>query len=332
MVETNRANESIGIGRGLAAIRFGGFGNAFGWHAINHAKETLERVTQGSTFQAIGGEQLRNLRVPFPPLPEQRAIAGVLDAIDEAIERTEAVIAATERLRDSLLHELLTRGVPGWHREWKEVAGVGTVPACWEVVRLGEVYEVQLGKMLSPKSKQGANPRPYLTNRNVRWGGFDLSDVPVMDFDQREIEKFRLHRGDLLVCEGGDTGRAAIWRGEIGDCYYQKALHRLRPITEHNASEFMLAVLMLYASKGALREHSERTSISHLTRERLVRMRIPNPPCAEQDQIVAALTRVEDSIKRAREERDKIEKLKAAGAEALLTGRLRTRRIEIKHA
>ena len=63
-----------------------------------------------------------------PPLSEQRAIAAVLDAIDEAIERTEAVISATERLRDALLHELLTRGVPGWHTEWRNVLGLGTIP------------------------------------------------------------------------------------------------------------------------------------------------------------------------------------------------------------
>ena len=72
--------------------------------------------------------------------PKQRAIAAVLDSIDEAIERTDAVIAATERLRDALLHELLTRGVPGWHSEWKEAPGIGTIPACWEVVRLGDVW------------------------------------------------------------------------------------------------------------------------------------------------------------------------------------------------
>ena len=63
----------------------------------------------------------------------------MLDSIDEAIKRTEAVIATTERLRDSLLHELLTRGVPGWHSEWKEAPGIGTIPASWEVARLGDV-------------------------------------------------------------------------------------------------------------------------------------------------------------------------------------------------
>ena len=65
----------------------------------------------------------------------------MLDAIDEAIERTEAVVAATERLRDALLHELLTRGIPGWHTAWKDAPGIGTIPASWEVVRLGEVCD-----------------------------------------------------------------------------------------------------------------------------------------------------------------------------------------------
>ena len=286
---------------------------------LSMSAKTAVPILNKSAFSAVS--------ISLPPLPEQRAIAAVLDSIDEAIERTEAVIAATERLRDALLHQLLTRGVPGWHTEWKDVPGIGTIPAGWEVVRLGEIYEVQLGKMLSPKARQGKNPRPYLTNRNVRWGKFDLSDLPTMDFDRREIEKFQLRPGDLLVCEGGDTGRAAVWLGEIADCYYQKALHRLRPIDENAISEFMLAVLMSYATKGILLEHSERTSISHLTRERLLRMRIPHSSRAEQDEIVAALGCVADSIRWAREEQDRIQTLKSSVAAALLMGRVRVDRL-----
>ena len=94
----------------------------------------------------INANEYSSLPLLLPPLPEQRAIASVLDSIDEAIERTEAVIAATTRLRDALLHDLLTRGVPGWHSEWKEAPGIGRIPACWEVVRLGDVAEVERGK------------------------------------------------------------------------------------------------------------------------------------------------------------------------------------------
>ena len=322
-------NVLCGYHLGLARPANGTVNGAFLARTLTSEASAREfaRIANGVTRFGLTLDATRSLPILLPPLPEQRAIAAVLDSIDEAIEGVEAVITATERLRDALLHELLTRGVPGWHTQWKDVPGIGTIPAAWDVVRLGEIYEVQLGKMLSPKARQGKNPRPYLTNRNVRWGKFDLSDLPTMDFDRREIEKFQLRPGDLLVCEGGDTGRAAVWLGEIADCYYQKTLHRLRPIDENAISEFMLAVLMSYATKGILLEHSERTSISHLTRERLLRMRIPHSSRAEQDEIVAALGCVADSIRWAREEQDRIQTLKSSAAAALLMGRVRVDRL-----
>ena len=111
-----------------------------------HVIEQCSKSFTGTAGQQrVQSETLKSLRISVPPLAEQHAIAAVLDSIDEAIERTEAVIAATERLRDSLLHELLTRGVPGWHSEWKEAPGIGTIPTCWEVVRLGNVAKVRNG-------------------------------------------------------------------------------------------------------------------------------------------------------------------------------------------
>ena len=91
-------------------------------------------------------------RILLPPLHEQRRIAEVLDSIDEAIERAETVITSTEQLRDALLHDLLTKGVPGWHTEWKDAPNIGQVPACWEVARLGDVAEVESGGQASTPS------------------------------------------------------------------------------------------------------------------------------------------------------------------------------------
>lgn len=102
----------------------------------------LNRLTQGSSINGLVRDDLAKLSVLLPPLPEQRAIASVLDSIGEAITKTEAVIAATKQLQAALLQDLLTRGVPGRHTEWKRVPGIGTIPACWHVVRLGEVATV----------------------------------------------------------------------------------------------------------------------------------------------------------------------------------------------
>ena len=107
-------------------------------HIIDHCAKSF---TGTAGQQRVQPETLKALPILLPPLPEQRAIAAVLDSIDEAIEGAEAVIAATGQLRDSLLHQLLTRGIPGWHTQWKEAPGLGTIPAGWEVVRLGEIIE-----------------------------------------------------------------------------------------------------------------------------------------------------------------------------------------------
>ena len=103
---------------------------------------------------------------------------------------------------------------------------IGYLPKTWQLQRLGDVFETQLGKMLSQKAHGGDAPRPYLRNKNVQWGSIDTSDMLQMDFSEREKAKFLLRSGDLLVCEGGAPGRSAIWNGTINECYYQKALSK----------------------------------------------------------------------------------------------------------
>lgn len=288
------------------------------------SRREFARIANGITRFGLTLNSTRSLPILLPPLSEQRTIAIVLVAIDEAIERTKGVISAIERLRDAQLHELLTYGVCGRHTTRRNVTGLGNVPEDWKVVRLGEIYQVQLGKMLSPKAKLGRNPKPYLTNRHVQWDNFDLLSLPVMDFDDREIEKFQLQPGDLLVCEGGETGRAAVWEGQINDCYYQKALHRLRPIDADAVPRFMLAVLMLLSKRGILLDYSPRTSISHLTRQRLLEMRVPHPPRSDQLTIAAVIRATGVLIERTTIEKHRLETLKQSLANCLLAGKTRT--------
>ena len=113
-------------------------------HIIDHCAKSF---TETAGQQRVQPEILKDLPILFPLLPEQWAIAAVLDSIDDAIERTEAVIAATEQLRDSLLQQLLTRGIPGWHTEWKDVPGLGKIPANWEVMRLGRWQRCRRGEL-----------------------------------------------------------------------------------------------------------------------------------------------------------------------------------------
>ncbi len=164
------------------------------------------RIANGVTRFGLTLDATRNLPMLLPPLPEQRAIAAVLDSIDEAIEGAGAVIAATQQLRDALLHELLTRGVPGWHTEWKDVPGLGTIPAAWEVVRLGEVAEIIMGQ--SPPgihcNHKGAGVP--LLNGPTEYGPNHPDPVQWTDNPKKMSSV-----GDILFCVRGATAGRMNW-------------------------------------------------------------------------------------------------------------------------
>lgn len=159
-----------------------------------------------TTIPNLSRSRLAEFLLPLPPLPEQRAIANVLSTVQQARERTNAVIAATRELKRSLMRHVFTYGpVPVGEigRVKLKETEIGLVPEEWEITPIADVFDVQLGKMLSPKARRGANPTPYLRNQDVRWGRVNTTCLPVMDFDEREAQKFDLRRGDVLVCEGG---------------------------------------------------------------------------------------------------------------------------------
>jgi type I restriction enzyme, S subunit len=174
---------------------------------------------------------------------------------------------------------------------------LGKFPKTWPLKTVGEIFDTQLGKLLSQKAHGGGDPKPYLRNKNVQWGTIETSDMLVMDFNEREKEKFRLLPGDLRVCEGGVVGRAALWNGAISECYYQKALHRLRPTNGSVTNEFMLYWLRFafeiqnfYGVSGAS------STIAHLPAAQLRALEVPLPPLLEQKKIAHILSTVQRAI------------------------------------
>ena len=167
-----------------------------------------------------------------------------------------------------------------------------------KVLTVGEIFDVQLGKMLSKKAKKGTL-YPYLANFNVRWGHFDLSKMNEMHFTDEEKEKYRLEENDILVCEGGEIGRCAIWQGNSKEYFYQKALHRLRAYNKGDINPYFFYFCMQYScSNKLLTRIVGETSIAHLTREKLINIKFPYPERVQQDQIVQILRTWEDTIEK----------------------------------
>jgi len=148
--------------------------------------------------------------------------------------------------------------------------------------------------MLDAARPKGATRVPYLRNINVQWGRIDLSDVSEVPLSDEELHRFALADGDLLVCEGGEVGRAAIWRGGRGYMAYQKALHRVRAGDDLDL-RFLRYLLEHYAVTGELRERATGSTILHLPQQRLRELPIPLPPLDEQRRIVEIL---EDHLSR----------------------------------
>ena len=159
------------------------------------------------------------------------------------------------------------------------------VPGSWTWIRFAGVGEQRLGKMLDAQKNRGKS-KPYLRNTNVQWMRFELNDVKEMRVEEREEEELRLKHGDLLICEGGEPGRCAIWRDETAEMHFQKALHRVRPC-DAILPEFLALNLQNDCRNEVLAGYFTGATIKHLTGRSLSAYPIPIPPLAEQRRIVA---------------------------------------------
>jgi type I restriction enzyme S subunit len=199
---------------------------------------------------------------------------------------------------------------------------VGVIPEDWGVATVGDEFSIQLGKMLDAEKNVGL-PKPFLGNRAVQWGRIDLSDIGSIKLTTSDIQRFRLRAGDLLVCEGGEVGRAAVWCEPIGECYYQKALHRLRPKRGYNV-KLMLNFLQRLASTGFLFNFVTQTSIAHLPKDKFQTVPLPVPPTkVEQENIAEALSDADALIESLDQLVEKKRHLKHGAVQELLTGKRR---------
>ena len=164
----------------------------------------------------------------------------------------------------------------------------------WPTVRLGNYIDSCLGKMLD-KEKNRGELYPYLGNKNVRWGSFDLDDLAEMRFEEHEHDRYGLKYGDLIVCEGGEPGRCAIWKNQIPGMKIQKALHRVRPLEGLN--NYYLHYWFTWAYRGGLLDPwFTGTTIKHLTGRAISQLEVPLPPIKTQEEIARVLCSLDDKI------------------------------------
>lgn len=260
----------------------------------------------GSTIKHFPGEKLALLEVTFPKRPLQERIADTLTAYDDLMENNRRRMALLEESARLLYREWFVHlRFPG-HEHTRLINGV---PQGWAVKPLQEVAEFRLGKMLDEKKNRG-EPLPYLANVNLRWGEFDFTNLREMRFEEHELETFGLKFGDIVMCEGGEPGRCAIWKDQLPGMMFQKAIHRIR-CRENMDAEYLYQNLRHQAESGHFATLFTGATIKHFPREKLAKVIVIVPPKRLLDlftsfarPIETQLAHLEAANKRARDARD----------------------------
>ena len=299
-------NESIKFQKALHRIRcFNGALNYYikiviEWYA---SSKNIELYYTGSTIKHLTGEALNTLQIPLPPIQEQHHIVSIVDQwmslIDlfdtESSELKQSIEKAKSKILDLAIHgklvpqdpndepasELLNRINP------KAVASCdnphyGNIPSSWVYTTMGSIFQHNTGKALNKSASTEGALLPYLTTSNVYWNTFDLSVVKEMRFKESEIEKCTIRKGDLLVCEGGDIGRAAIWDKDYSICI-QNHLHRLRP--KGDVVPLLYLYYLMYL-KLTNKIEGKGIGLQGFSSGLLDKLEVPLPPYNEQIRIV----------------------------------------------
>lgn len=251
-------------------------------HYLSRVLESMDHAG-GANRAAMGGTlnkaSLSAIRLPVPPIAEQRRIAAILDKADDLRAKRRQAIAHLDALTQSTFHSMFGDPVSN--------------DLNWPLEPFGQVTTSRLGKMLDKKAQTGTHRFRYLRNANVQWFQINTDDLFEMDFSPADQIEFALRRGDVLVCEGGEPGRAAVWEDQSPGCYFQKALHRVRPKLDVIHPQYVVHLLWALANGGGLKDHVTVATIAHLTGEKLKRMHIPVPPIGLQQTFANRIAAVE---------------------------------------
>ena len=304
-------------------------------------KKEAERWSYGITSDmwSLRPEHFKMIYSCLPPIPEQATIVRFLDHTDQRIQRyigaKEKLVKLLEEQKQAHIHQAVTGQIDVRTRQpspaYKDsgVEWLGEVPEHWEVAALRHRYSQCLGKMLDSKRITGSHLLPYLRNTDIQWDRINIEDLPTMDISPDEYDRYTVQQDDLLVCEGGEVGRCALWSDELTRYGFQKALHRLRP---RNAGQDV-ARFMYYALRAAAKGHAfndgHLSTIAHLTGDKLRTHRFPFPTFPEQAAIVEYLDNttadITAAIDRARCQIDLVREYRTRLIADVVTGKLDVR-------
>ncbi|PCF96344.1 restriction endonuclease subunit S [Vreelandella nigrificans] len=298
-----------------------------------YLSETVRREITGLAAGAaqlnISGNQLEAISVPLPPLPEQKKIAAILSSVDEVIEKTRAQIDKLKDLKTGMMQELLTKGIGSGgvpHTEFKD-SPVGKIPVGWESYLLGDVFDLKNG--VNKDKDAFGHGVPIISYKNVYVGGGILdSDLSALvEMNEKELSRFRVHFGDVFFTRTSETpdeiGFTNVYLGERDDVVFNGFVIRGRQKNNLFHPHFLKYIFQSNAVRKQMMDNSKFTTRAGISGESLGRIAISVPDISEQKNIANALDSVEARITKTINKINAIQSFKKALMQDLLTGKVR---------
>ena len=269
------------------------------YYFLDKYVETLREQSIGGVIKYIKLGNLTEAYIPLPSLDEQRKIAAVLDKVSDLIAKRKQQLDKLDELVKSRFIEMF--------------GDVIRNSKAWQMRVFEDVAASRLGKMLDAKQQTGKYSYPYLANFNVQWFRFNIENLNQMDFDEDDRAEFELKDGDLLVCEGGEIGRCAVWHNEIQPCFFQKALHRVRCNRQIIHPDY-LAWWFKYNCDydGFTAIAGSKATIAHLPGIKLKQLQVAVPPIELQEQFATFVEQTDKSKLAIQKSLERLEILKKA--------------------
>ena len=255
--------------------------------------------TAGAKMPRLGTKDLLNANIPLPEIKEQKAIAEKFEKLEELICLRKQQIAKLDELVKARFVEMFGNII----RNDKS----------WPIHNFSDIASSRLGKMLDAKQQTGKYSYPYLANFNVQWINCNVDNLNQMDFNEAEQKEFELRDGDLLVCEGGEIGRCAVWHNEIQPCFFQKALHRVRCNRQLVQPDYLAWWFKYNCNHGGFAEIAgAKATIAHLPGIKLKQLQVALPPLSLQNEFAAFVERVDQQKQTVQQSLEKLELMKKA--------------------
>ena len=262
-------------------------------------KFDFEKLNTTVTIPSLTKSNLLNVEIPLPNLEKQKQIVELLDKV------TSLIFLRKQQL--SKLDELIKA-------RFVEMFGdIIRNDKSWPIHNFSDIASSRLGKMLDAKQQTGKYSYPYLANFNVQWFNFNVDKLNQMDFNEAEQKEFELRDGDLLVCEGGEIGRCAVWHNEIQPCFFQKALHRVRCNRQLVQPDYLAWWFKYNCNHGGFAEIAgAKATIAHLPGIKLKQLQVALPPLSLQNEFAAFVERVDQQKQTVQQSLEKLELMKKA--------------------